>query len=60
MTERRMRDAQAQEEAFHTYVQDAAGGGGSADELAKLSELHGSGKLNDDEYAQAKAKVLGG
>ena len=60
MGERRAQDAQDQETAFRTYVQDAADGGGSADELAKLSELHGSGKLSDEEYAQAKAKVLDG
>ena len=32
----------------------------TADELQKLVELHQSGALNDSEFAQAKAKLLGG
>ena len=28
-------------------------------ELGRLAELHGSGALTDDEFAAAKAKVLG-
>ena len=58
MGERSVQQAQASEEAFRTYVQDAAASG-SADELAKLAELHASGTLSDDEYARAKAKVIG-
>ena len=58
MGERSVQQAQANEQAFRSYVQDAAGGG-SADELAKLAELHANGTLSDDEYARAKAKVLG-
>lgn len=30
-----------------------------ADELDRLAALHSSGKLSDDEYARAKARVLG-
>ncbi|RQO59764.1 hypothetical protein DBR47_10285 [Paucibacter sp. KBW04] len=30
-----------------------------SEELAKLAELHQRGVLSDDEYARAKAKVLG-
>jgi len=30
-----------------------------ADELEHLAQLHASGALSDDEFAQAKAKVLG-
>jgi hypothetical protein len=37
----------------------AGGGGGSAaDELEKLSKLHDTGKLTDDEFAAQKAKLL--
>ena len=32
----------------------------NADELSKLSELHQRGVLSDEEFAQAKARVLGG
>lgn len=31
-----------------------------ADELSKLADLHARGVLNDDEFAKAKARVLGG
>lgn len=31
-----------------------------ADELAKLADLHARGVLNDEEFAQAKARVLNG
>jgi len=48
-----------QDAAFRSYVRDAAGGG-SADELTKLADLHSSGKLTDDEYAQAKGRVIAG
>jgi hypothetical protein len=49
---------QAQAEAFQRF--QATGGAGSSrvDELAKLAELHDRGKLTDDEYEQAKAKLL--
>ena len=32
----------------------------NAEELSKLSELHQRGVLSDEEFAQAKARVLGG
>jgi hypothetical protein len=51
--------AQAQDEAFRSYVQDvAATGGGTADELTKLAGLHDQGVLTDAEFAQQKAKLL--
>ena len=31
----------------------------TADELAKLAELHANGTLSDDEYAAAKSKAIG-
>ncbi len=48
-----------QDEAYRAYIRDAAGGG-SGSELEKLAELHSSGKLTDDEYAQAKGRVIAG
>lgn len=46
-------------EAFRRF--EASGGapaGSRVDELAKLSELHDRGKLTDEEFARAKAKLL--
>jgi Short C-terminal domain len=34
-------------------------GGSEADELQQLADLHDAGTLTDDEFAAAKAKVLG-
>lgn len=61
MSKRAVRQAQAEEQQFRAYVNDvtAAGGGGTADELARLADLHNQGTLTDAEYAQAKAKALG-
>ena len=61
MAERDMADAAQNEAAFRSYVQEAAGsggGGGTADELAKLADLKAKGVLTDDEFAQQKAKLL--
>ena len=57
MHERDVRVAQAQDEAFKSYVQQAAGGG-TADELAKLADLKAKGVISDAEFDQAKAKLL--
>ena len=61
MAERQMAAAQKQNEAMQSYIQSAAGSSGtsSADQLAKLADLHSSGKIDDAEYATAKAKVIG-
>ncbi|MDH3705017.1 MAG: SHOCT domain-containing protein [Acidimicrobiia bacterium] len=58
MGERSAEQARQSEDAFKAYVQDAAGSSSPSDQLANLADLHASGKLSDDEYAQAKAKVL--
>ena len=52
-----MKAAQAQEAAMQDYIRTTAGTS-SADELAKLADLHTQGKLDDAEYAAAKAKVV--
>lgn len=60
MTERNLAAAADQQAQFDTYVKDVAGsGGGTADELAKLAELHNAGTLSDEEYSAAKAKAIG-
>jgi hypothetical protein len=59
MSDRDLARAQAQQEAFQSYVQDVAGsGGGTADELAKLADLRAQGIITDDEFAQQKSKLL--
>ena len=40
-------------------AQRAAAGYSSADDLQKISDLHDAGKLTDEEYAEAKAKIIG-
>jgi hypothetical protein len=55
MGERALKKAKAQEE----YIRKIAGGGGSADELAKLADLKDKGVLSADEFNAAKAKLLG-
>jgi hypothetical protein len=60
MQEHAISDAKAQNEATQAYIRQAAGTGTSdADQLAKLADLHSSGKIDDAEYAAAKAKILG-
>ena len=59
MQDRAIADAKKRDEAARAYIQDAAGSGSTADELAKLKSLHDQGVLSDEEFAAQKAKVLG-
>lgn len=59
MAQRELDQAVAQKEAFEDYVRSTAGGGGTADELAKLADLKAQGVLSEDEFAAQKAKLLG-
>lgn len=59
MGQRAAEQARRSEEAFRAYVQDAAGASSPSDQLSALADLHASGKLDDAEYARAKARVLG-
>jgi cbb3-type cytochrome oxidase subunit 3 len=61
MRDRQMEMAKQQAIAQREYIQEVAGSGGgasSADELAKLADLHKQGVLTDDEFAAQKAKLL--
>ena len=61
MADRDLEEARAHEQAFRSYVQDAAGsggGGGTAEELSKLADLKAKGILTDAEFEQQKAKLL--
>ncbi|MFC9328487.1 SHOCT domain-containing protein [Kitasatospora sp. NPDC057015] len=61
MGERDMRQAQESQDRFRSYVRESAGSSArtsTADQLAKLHQLHGAGQITEEEYAKAKAKVL--
>jgi hypothetical protein len=59
MHERQAQRAARSEEAAVAYIQETAGSDtGSADEIAKLAQLHKDGVLTDDEFAAQKAKAL--
>jgi predicted PurR-regulated permease PerM len=59
MTKRDMDQARQNEAAIQDYIRSTAGsGGGTADELTKLAELHSKGVLSDAEFQQQKAKLL--
>lgn len=61
MAERDMAQAAANERAFRSYVQDAAGASGSsgAEQLAKLADLRDRGVIDQAEFDAQKAKILG-
>jgi hypothetical protein len=58
MQERATQEAQQQDQAFRAYVQDAAGSGNSADQLAQLADLRDRGVITADEFEREKAKIL--
>jgi len=58
MNQRAARQAQQQEEAFRSYVQETAGSPSSADQLAKLADLRQRGVISSAEFETEKSKVL--
>jgi ABC-type multidrug transport system fused ATPase/permease subunit len=58
MHERAAAQAQQQQKAFDSYVQQAAGGSSAADQLAKLAALKDQGTITQDEFDAQKAKIL--
>ncbi|HUJ67723.1 MAG TPA: SHOCT domain-containing protein [Acidimicrobiales bacterium] len=58
MQDRSMQRAAQQEQEFRGYVQEAAGGTSSADQLSKLADLKEQGVLTDAEFEAEKAKIL--
>ena len=60
MQERRVQDVQQQQQAFDSYVRQAAGTSGddTATQLSKLADLKSSGVLTDAEFEAQKAKIL--
>jgi type VI protein secretion system component VasK len=61
MQEHSINEAQAQEAQLRQYVQNVAGsgGGGAADEIARLADLRDKGVISEAEFQQAKAKAIG-
>ena len=57
MHERAERQAQRQDEAFRSYVQESAGTS-PADQLAKLADLRDKGAITNEEFSREKAKIL--
>jgi len=59
MGERAMKQQQAAQAQFDSYVKEVAGSSGSpADELARLADLKSKGVISDAEFEQLKAKAL--
>ena len=58
MADRDAAQAQAQDEAFRSYVQESAQGNGAADELTKLAGLRDHGAITEAEFQQGKNKIL--
>lgn len=58
MGEHRLRDASRREEQVRSYVQEVAGGGSTADEIERLATLQSQGAITEEEFRQAKAKLL--
>jgi len=58
MHERAARQAKQEDQAFRSYVQEAAGPRSAADEITKLSALRDQGAITADEFEREKAKVL--
>lgn len=50
--------AQAQDQAARAYIRSAvSNGGGPADQVAQLAELHDKGVIDDAEFQRLKARV---
>jgi hypothetical protein len=58
MGEHAVRDARRRDDQVRAYVQDVAGSSGAAGEIERLADLRSSGALTEEEFQQAKAKVL--
>jgi len=59
MSDRDVADAQARDQAFRSYVRDAAGTeAGAADEIAKLADLRDRGVISESDFQKGKSQVL--
>ncbi len=60
MHERARQQARQQDEAFRSYVQEAAGPKSAADELTKLAGLRDHGVITSEEFEHEKSRILSG
>jgi hypothetical protein len=62
MHEHAIAAAQAHDQEMRSYIRDVAatdgGGGGTADELARLADLRDKGVISEDEFQQLKARAI--
>ena len=58
MHERAVQQARQQDHEARAYIQEAAGTGSSADQLAKLADLRDRGVITSAEFEREKAKIL--
>jgi len=58
MHERQRQQAQQEDQAFRSYVQEAAGPKSAADEINKLAQLRDQGAITPEEFEREKSKVL--
>jgi len=58
MGEHAVQDASRRDQQMRSYVQEVAGGGSTAAEIERLAQLHQQGAITDEEFGQAKAKLL--
>ena len=58
MRERTIKHNQEVQQQVNQYIRETASGGSAADELTKLSKLHDDGKLTDQQFEDAKAKII--
>jgi len=58
MTERSIKQAQAQQAQMDAYVKSVASSGGAADEIDKAKKLLDSGAISQAEFDSIKAKAL--
>jgi hypothetical protein len=58
MTERSIKQAQAQQAQMDAYVKSVAASGGAADEIDKAKKLLDSGAISQAEFDSIKAKAL--
>jgi hypothetical protein len=58
MADRDVKQAQASQQQFDSYVKDVAGSGGAAAEIDKAKQLLDSGAITQEEFNSLKTKAL--